>query len=534
MPRPKEPFHLLAGRTQRRRLQELQQVVTKELAAPYTVKYLPDTGQIVLTPETRVVATVQPQPTMEERLIMAVWRIRSLHLSRTESRYLVGSMTYGVVWDQVYGMLRQLALPESRAFTAYTGDDTAINGAACYLPHRIGHLFKCRPPPPSDIMQPGDRRLHWLPTAVDGTSRHEASYVHCTLGGTASPNQLSSWWLLGGSEKWETLYAASQEIDFDDELRKAATVSFKDTAGNDRQSLFFLCADGKAQVFMAGCQNWKAESPGATVCWVCMRNRALCLANFGTASAIDGNWEPAVAINAIYRTIMSDRRVPDYGLHGVLCVLLCAINGTWDLVVQLTGKAPANVARTMLQPVLDEARLGARTCTRASLNNDKANSKGKVRMECAAAIHFMRNRGWEKIIDACLQQPSVRQHQVGGKSWESVCKTWWENFAGMCVYAWRSAWFSGADLGPWRLRNHSIAMGAAHNELQWSKLLWTHLWIDHMYYFAKKWRILSKFSCFAMEGSHRRLKRMLRNSGGLSLLRGRLGVHASGCGQPHH
>ena len=44
------------------------------------------------------------------------------------------------------------------------------------------------------------------------------------------------------------------------------------------------------------------------------------------------------------------------------------------------------------------------------------------------------------------------------------------------------------------------------------------------YFFAKKWRILSKFSCFAMEGSHRRLKRTLRNSGGLSLLRGRLGV----------
>ena len=67
-------------------------------------------------------------------------------------------------------------------------------------------------------------------------------------------------------------------------------------------------------------------------------------------------------------------------------------------------------------------------------------------------------------------------------------------------------------------------MGAAHNELHWGKLLRTHLWIDHMYFFAKKWRILSQFSYFAMEGSHRRLKRMLRNCGGLSLLRGRLGV----------
>ena len=132
-------------------------------------------------------------------------------------------------------------------------------------------------------------------------------YVHCTLGGTASPNQLSSWWLLGGSEKWETLYAASQEPDFDDELRKAATVSLKHTGGNDRQSFCFLCADGKAQVLMAGCQNWKAESLGATVCWVCMRNCALCLATFATASAIDGNWQGTVAIGAIYRTITSDR-----------------------------------------------------------------------------------------------------------------------------------------------------------------------------------------------------------------------------------
>ena len=238
---------------------------------------------------------------------MAVWQIRSLHLSRTEARYLVRSMAYGVVWDQVYGMLRQLALPESQAFTAYTGDDTAIHGAACYLPHRIGHLYKCRPPPPSDIMQPGDRRLHWLPIALDGTSRLEASYVHCTLGGTASPNQLSSWWLPGGSETLETLYAASQEIDFDDELRKAATVSFKDTAGHDRRSLFFLCAIGKAQVLMAGCHNWKAESPGAIVCWVCMRDCAVCLATFGTTSGIDGNWIGTIAIGAIYRTITSDR-----------------------------------------------------------------------------------------------------------------------------------------------------------------------------------------------------------------------------------
>ena len=114
----------------------------------------------------------------------------------------------------------------------------------------------------------------------------------------------------------------------------------------------------------------------------------LCLTTFGTGSAIDADLRGAVAIGAIYRTITGDGRVPDYGPHGVLRALLCGINGTRDLVAQLTGKAPATVARTMLQPILDEARLAARTCTRASLNNEKANDKGKVRMECAAAIQL--------------------------------------------------------------------------------------------------------------------------------------------------
>ena len=95
-------------------------------------------------------------------------------------------------------------------------------------------------PHPSGVTQPGDSRLHWLPIAVDGTI-HQASYVHCTLGGTAGPNQRSSWWLLGGSEKWQTLHAASQEMDFDDELRKALAIRFKDTEGNDRPSLFSVC-----------------------------------------------------------------------------------------------------------------------------------------------------------------------------------------------------------------------------------------------------------------------------------------------------
>ena len=111
---------------------------------------------------------------------------------------------------------------------------------------------------------------------------------------------------------------------------------------------FFLHAHGKAQVLMAGCQNWKAKSPDATVCWVCMRSRAICLATFGTTSAIHADWIGAVAIGTIYRTITGDRPVPNYGLHGVLRVLLYVINGTRGPVVQLTGKAPATVGCSVL------------------------------------------------------------------------------------------------------------------------------------------------------------------------------------------
>ena len=140
----------------------------------------------------------------------------------------------------------------------------------------------------------------------------------------------------------------------------------------------------------------------------------------------------------------------------------------------------------------------------------------------AAYLQFMRSRRREALIDVCLEEGGMNNKRVGGRPWGDICRQWWDNFAKMCVYAWRTSWLSGADLG--RLRECSIAMGKAHLLLEWPKLLWLHFWIDHMYFFARQWRSRYKFSCFAMEGSHRRLKRMLRNSGGLSLLHGRLGV----------
>ena len=50
------------------------------------------------------------------------------------------------------------------------------------------------------------------------------------------------------------------------------------------------------------------------------------------------------------------------------------------------------------------------------------------------------------------------------------------------------------------------------------------MWIDHMYAYVARWGTIANFSCFALEGSHVRLKRMLRNSGGVSLLNDRSGL----------
>ena len=157
-----------------------------------------------------------------------------------------------------------------------------------------------------------------MPQAVDGTSRHEASYVHCTLGGTSSSEQLASCWLLGSSEEWVTLYAAPQEVDSDQQLWDTRKVVFQDTSGADRETLFFLFDDGKAKFLMANCKNFRAKASQAMVCWVCGRNRAGCLANFGLEATIDGWWEVVLPMGAIYRHILAKHPIPDYGLHGVL------------------------------------------------------------------------------------------------------------------------------------------------------------------------------------------------------------------------
>ena len=211
---------------------------------------------------------------MWEKTVAAVWRIRSLHLSRIEAQYPTPHLVEGVPCEDVWVTMQQLAQPASEGFVAKTGDDGELYGAFCPLSAGLQHLYRCQWVEPAHVQQPANPRLHSMPLAVDGTSRHEASHMHCTLGGTSSPEPLASWWLLGGSAEWVTLYAAAQEVDFDQQLWDASKVVFQAASGADRETLFFLSADGKAQILMASCKNFKAEASRAMVCWV--RGRLPC------------------------------------------------------------------------------------------------------------------------------------------------------------------------------------------------------------------------------------------------------------------
>ena len=143
------------------------------------------------------------------------------------------------------------------------------------------------------------------------------------------------------------MYAAAQEVDFEEQW-DASEVVFQDTSCANRETLFFLYADCKAQIFTANCKIFKAKVSQAMVCWVCGRNRANCLAEFGLEATIDGWWEVVLPMGAIYVHIPAKRRIPHYWLHGVLQVTICGISGMRDAVSAATAKSAAVVIRNLV------------------------------------------------------------------------------------------------------------------------------------------------------------------------------------------
>ena len=70
-----------------------------------------------------------------------MWRIRSLHLSRTEAQYVTPHLAEGVPWEDMWARMQQLAQPTSEGIEATPGEGIKLYGAVCPLPKRLQHLY---------------------------------------------------------------------------------------------------------------------------------------------------------------------------------------------------------------------------------------------------------------------------------------------------------------------------------------------------------------------------------------------------------
>ena len=457
------------------------------------------------------------------RVQRAVWRLRSMQLSRTDMRYMVPDLDLNVTWEEVECELKRLASPSS-TMIYFEMNGYPIHGAIVPLGPRVMHLAMCRPPPKPHALRPGSRNEVWVNIGVDGTMRHRASYVHATLAVSDQCDQLASWWVMRGTEKWETVFALAGQAKFDEQLRAAQKTAWVQD-GETKHPLFFLLADGKGQVLMSGCRSFKYKGEAGCVCWCCGKNLQQVLEAFGKEKTIDALLSAIILLSAIFRNIPPERRPPDFGLHGVARVTICGLNAMVRIVARTTKKSKPSVAK-VIQGILDEDRVISGTMTKGCViaQRVQGNPKGVLRLEASAAVHFMRAGRFSLVVTACegLLGPEDATKPCEGVPWNDRCTQWWEAFALWCKYAWQSDFLTGAHLS--NLREACVTMGRNHNALRFPKLLWSHLWIDHIYAYARRWRTLSKFSCFIVEGSHRRFKRMLRNSGGISVLKQRSGL----------
>ena len=124
-----------------------------------------------------------------------------------------------------------------------------------------------------------------------------------------------------------------------------------------------------------------------------------------------------------------------------------------------TGKCTAVVVRNFFQPILDVARMAAKTVTKGRMarGNDRANVNSNVRLECAAAVQFMRSRRWEALIDVCFEEGGINNKRVGGRPCGDVCRQWWDNFCKMCILL--CLWLSGPSRVPRVPRGEVLALG---------------------------------------------------------------------------
>ena len=458
------PFsQVTSARHRKRRLGDLEAVVATSLAECYEAQLQPD-GSILLVFAGGV--TGPPvEPDYKSDALRILWRMHSMQVPRRDMAYLLPDLDSPLSWADVVPWLNKLSEPTSRGILVTEGDVT-MHGAMCDLRARVELLYGVRTVPAPHLLQPGAHHYTWVTIGVDGTNRWNRGYVRCALcAPSCRPTNLASWWLFESAETWKTVFALQNECDFDGQLRAAATAKLPQDDGGVRTPLFFLRADGKAHVLLAGVDGFAKQSPGAMVCHCCSKNRDTVLRRVGNAEVANAGIEGTVRFTGVFRDIPADQRIPDYGAHGVLRVCNGALSGTVGVLMAQGGMSRANTAR-LVQRVVNGAREAART---VGWGAEKANAKGHVRPELGAALHFVRARLWVPLLQTVGGE--IGGHRVGEMEWVAVCHEWWEAFASMCKAAWNEDFLSGQE--QMRLFRDQRTMGVKHVTLGWSKTLWT-------------------------------------------------------------
>ena len=281
---------------------------------------------------------------------------------------------------------------------------------------------------------------------------------------------------------WATVYSMQSECDFDTQLRAARALQLPHADGVARSPLFFVWADGKAHIMLAGGDGLTKKSPGAMVCHCCGANHETVLGKFGGQEVALEGIPGHVRLTGAFRGIPTDRRAPDFGAHGVMCVAIAGVNGIVRVLVTHGGVSRKSAA-TMVQGVPNGARKVARTVRPGKWGADKANAKGQVHIELGGALS---RPGCG--AHCCSWLLVIGNHQVWGRPWVDVCTEWWEAFAAMAEVAWKGDFLSGGEQRA--LLQRQVTMGARHLDLGWGKTLWTHMWIDHMYAYVAKLRTI--------------------------------------------
>ena len=257
---------------------------------------------------------------------------------------------------------------------------------------------------------------------------------------------------------------------------------------------------------LGGAKAFTAES-GAIVCYICGKDRQCVLSGFGTREVVLGTgFSGWFGAGTVFPQIPGECRVPDFGLHGVVRVLRCGLSGVVEGLVARRGMSGAR-ARAAIQEICDHARLASGCRSKGDLQGEDPGQE--LRLECGAGVWLMRGDLWKECVELLGE-------------WEGMVGGWFRAFHKSCQYIWQENFFNGQDLE--ELGTALVRMGELHRKLGWGFTMWAHMWIDHMFAYASKWLILSVFTAHRMEGSHRRLKAMLRNSGGTGWMGGKLGL----------